>query len=107
MPRLPLLAACLGLSLLAPGVALADPWQDESGHGRGAPAGSGRDHDRHDRQWREAWRERGDGHRSERAPAQPWHAAPPIPPGHLPPPGEARAWYPGLPPGHQPPPFGR
>ena len=27
-----------------------------------------------------------------------------IPPGHLPPPGECRIWYPGLPPGQQPPP---
>jgi hypothetical protein len=27
-----------------------------------------------------------------------------IPPGHLPPPGECRIWYPDLPPGHQPPP---
>ncbi|MCI0331474.1 MAG: hypothetical protein L0196_11120 [candidate division Zixibacteria bacterium] len=27
-----------------------------------------------------------------------------IPPGHLPPPGECRIWYPGRPPGHQPPP---
>ena len=27
-----------------------------------------------------------------------------IPPGHLPPPGECKLWYPGLPPGQQPPP---
>ena len=27
-----------------------------------------------------------------------------IPPGHLPPPGECRIWYPEKPPGHQPPP---
>lgn len=27
-----------------------------------------------------------------------------IPPGHLPPPGECRVWYPDRPPGHQPPP---
>ena len=27
-----------------------------------------------------------------------------IPPGHLPPPGECRIWYPDLPPGQQPPP---
>lgn len=27
-----------------------------------------------------------------------------IPPGHMPPPGQCRAWYPGEPPGHQPPP---
>jgi len=27
-----------------------------------------------------------------------------IPPGHLPPPGKCRVWYPGRPPGHQPAP---
>jgi hypothetical protein len=27
-----------------------------------------------------------------------------IPPGHLPPPGRCRVWFPGRPPGHQPPP---
>ena len=27
-----------------------------------------------------------------------------IPPGHMPPPGGCRPWYPGAPPGHQPPP---
>lgn len=28
----------------------------------------------------------------------------PVPPGHMPPPGECRIWYPGRPPGQQPPP---
>jgi hypothetical protein len=32
--------------------------------------------------------------------SQPVH----IPPGHLPPPGQCRIWYPDRPPGHQPPP---
>lgn len=32
------------------------------------------------------------------------HAPLRIPPGHLPPPGQCRIWYPGTPPGHQPPP---
>lgn len=27
-----------------------------------------------------------------------------VPPGHLPPPGQCRIWYPGRPPGQQPPP---
>jgi len=29
---------------------------------------------------------------------------PKIPPGHMPPPGSCRIWYPGKPPGQQPPP---
>lgn len=44
-------------------------------------------------------------------PVHPYHAHyrpyPPavhIPPGHLPPPGYCRIWYPDRPPGHQPPP---
>ena len=40
-----------------------------------------------------------------RAPAPVYHEQPvKIPPGHLPPPGQCRIWYPGTPPGHQPPP---
>lgn len=35
-------------------------------------------------------------------PAQ--HASLKVPPGHLPPPGSCRIWYPGTPPGKQPPP---
>ena len=31
-------------------------------------------------------------------------AAPHVPPGHLPPPGSCRIWFPDRPPGHQPPP---
>lgn len=27
-----------------------------------------------------------------------------VPPGHMPPPGECRIWFPDRPPGHQPPP---
>ena len=27
-----------------------------------------------------------------------------VPPGHMPPPGQCRIWYPGVPPGRQPPP---
>lgn len=36
--------------------------------------------------------------------AAPAHGKLGIPPGHLPPPGQCRIWYPGYPPGRQPPP---
>lgn len=42
-----------------------------------------------------------------RAPGPPPYPAargPKIPPGHLPPPGSCRIWFPDRPPGHQPPP---
>ncbi len=39
-------------------------------------------------------------------PAPVYHGGQPVhvPPGHLPPPGQCRVWYPDRPPGHQPPP---
>lgn len=72
------------------GVAAADPWKDESGHGRGpdrhfeapGPAGHARGSYFHDH----------------------GYARLEVPPGHYPPPGKCRAWFPGRPPGHQPPP---
>jgi hypothetical protein len=91
-----LLAACLALALCAPSVVAADPWKDESGH-RGERARGGGDR-RGDR----------DLDRGGRRDAWGWplvsHVQPRVPPGHLPPPGECRLWYPGLPPGQQPPP---
>lgn len=74
----------------ASGMVSADPWKDESGHGRGHGPPPG-------------------------VPGPPAHARGSyfhehgytrldIPPGHLPPPGECRAWFPDRPPGHQPPP---
>ena len=44
------------------------------------------------------------GHADEEYAAPRHHARPKIPPGHMPPPGQCRVWYPGRPPGHQPPP---
>lgn len=40
-------------------------------------------------------------HRGRKTPS---YAALHIPPGHLPPPGQCRVWFPDTPPGHQPPP---
>lgn len=82
----------LSIALLAgtAGIVSADPWKDESGHGRGVgppfetPG-------RHDDRRGTYFHERG-------------HARLNIPPGHYPPPGQCRVWYPDRPPGHQPPP---
>jgi hypothetical protein len=95
--RLKLLAACLGLALAAPGFAVADPWKDESGNGRGDRRGEYRG---------ERWDDRrGDDRRDREARRDGWGWAPPtVPQGHMPPPGEFRLWYPDRPPGHQPPP---
>ena len=82
MSRFDLLAGCLALALVAPGVAAADPWKDESGHGK-----------HYGKHW-----ERPAHH-------PPRYAQPNIPPGHRPPPGHCRDWIPGVPPGHQPPPY--
>jgi hypothetical protein len=81
----------LALAMTLPGLALADPDRDESGNGR-----------------------RRDGVVVVPIPIPvfPGHYGPPpavrhaprIPPGHLPPPGECRVWYPDRPAGHQPPP---
>jgi hypothetical protein len=32
------------------------------------------------------------------------HSGVRVPPGHMPPPGKCRVWFPDRPPGHQPPP---
>jgi hypothetical protein len=120
MIRLKLLAGCLALTLTGPGLAVADPWKDESGQGRGghrAERSDDRDRDRDRGEWRRTrdrdW-DRGD--RSERRrdrdwADRDWQSGPPrhvgggMPPGHRPPPGYCRNWIPGIPPGHQPPPF--
>lgn len=90
---LPMLATAM--VLLAPLMATADDWKDESGkRNRG-------DWGRYDGQWDRRggdrdWDRRGDGH--DRDQVQ-------IPSGHLPPPGECRDWYLNRPAGHQPPPY--
>ncbi|WP_137123971.1 hypothetical protein [Roseomonas sp. HF4] len=85
------LSLCLGLVLAVPGIAAADPWKDESGNGR-------RDRDARGAVFLPV-------PPPPRAPGWvPVPAAPRVPHGHLPPPGECRPWIPGVPAGQQPPP---
>lgn len=100
-----LIASCLALSLVAP-VALADPWKDESGHGRGGERWEDARGDR-DRDWyRDRDWEAGEWEPGDRIPPFDWplDERAEIPAGHLPPPGECRVWLPDRPAGHQPPP---
>jgi hypothetical protein len=88
--RLVRLSMCTALVLLLVGgtTAVADPDKDES---RGKEHRRSEKRDRGDREARSYFHQHGYTHLD-------------IPPGHLPPPGECRVWYPGKPPGHQPPP---
>jgi len=83
----------------AVGMAYADEGKDESGKGRGRYSYEKRwerDRDRHNGHWEE------DGRGSYFHKHGYTHLD--IPPGHYPPPGECRIWYPDRPAGHQPPP---
>jgi hypothetical protein len=72
----------------------ADPGKDEA-HGK---EGKGK-HEKH-RSKPKDWESYGyDGYFPEQG-----YTTLDIPPGHLPPPGKCRLWYPDRPPGHQPPP---
>jgi hypothetical protein len=74
--------------------AVADPGKDEA-HGK---EGKGK-HEKH-RSKPKDWESHGsDGYFHEQG-----YTTLGIPPGHLPPPGKCRLWYPDRPPGHQPPP---
>jgi hypothetical protein len=64
-------ALCAAAFMLATRTASADPWKDESGKG----------------QWRGNYGWQGDSYAPRR-----YRQAGPIPPGHLPPPGECRVW---------------
>jgi hypothetical protein len=85
MARLKLLAACLGLVLVEPRLAGADPWKDESGNGRGEYRGD---------QWGDR---RGGDSRDREARRDGWSWAPPsIPQGHMPSPQHRPVtWWPG------------
>ena len=96
MARFKLLAGCFALTLVLPGVGLADPWKDESGNGHGDRRGD------YKGERRDRYRDERLGDRRGFHPAP--YVQPRIPPGHLPPPGEYRQWFLDRPPGHQPPP---
>lgn len=94
-PRtLPML--CAAALLCAAGFAHADPWKDESGKGR--------EYERYssERDWKDQKRDRNDRHGSYFH--EHGYSRLDIPPGHYPPPGECRIWFPDRPPGQQPPP---
>jgi hypothetical protein len=95
-PRDVVLRLCTALLLVAAlaAPAVADPGKDEA-HGKERKA-----HQEKHRSKGKDWESRGpDGYFPEHG-----YTTLGIPPGHLPPPGQCRLWYPDRPPGHQPPP---
>ena len=93
---LPLLTAFLFvITIAAPTV--ADPDKDEA-HGKEGK-GNKEYHEKH-RSKAKGW----ESHESSSYFPEHGYATLGIPPGHLPPPGKCRLWYPDRPPGHQPPP---
>ena len=100
LPFLPVLwAAALSCAV---GMASADPDKDESGKGRERP-GYSSEKDWHDKKHRQEGRH-GKAERRGSYFHEHGYTRLSIPPGHYPPPGECRLWYPDRPPGHQPPP---
>ena len=87
-------AACL----VSPPV-LADPDKDERGDGKRHEQKYS--HDKKDQARHGDRRGRSDYDKDRQHGG---HAQVNVPPGHLPPPGECRIWFPDRPPGHQPPP---
>jgi hypothetical protein len=88
-----LFAALLLVASMA-ATAVADGWKDEA-HGK-----ERKEHKEKHRSKGKDWEHRGyDGYFHEHG-----YTTLGIPPGHLPPPGTCRLWYPDRPPGHQPPP---
>jgi hypothetical protein len=97
-------AACLAAS---PGFAEQD--KDDKREGRWHE----QRHERHDRDDHGKRHEKDRDDRAERREKDDWRdkdrfhrprTQVKVPPGHLPPPGECRIWFPDRPPGHQPPP---
>ena len=102
------IAVAVATACLAASPAFADRGKEDKREGRSHE----QKHDRHDRDDhgkrhdkdrddRAERRDRHDGRDKDRSHG---HAQVKVPPGHLPPPGECRIWFPDRPPGHQPPP---
>jgi len=100
--KLPIIQTfCTILISGAVSVTYADEGKNESGKGRESGEYSYEKH-------RERGQDRRDGHWEDDAYGSYFHehgyAHLDIPPGHYPPPGECRVWFPDRPAGHQPPP---
>lgn len=80
----------LAMLLASFSVCFADKGKDESGKGKGRSA--------------KGYREGGDRDDRDSYFHRRGYSRLTIPPGHYPPPGECRIWFPGRPPGQQPPP---
>jgi|SRR5882724_430676 len=103
--RLVGLRLCTALLLMAAmaATAMADEWKDEArGQERKGTHEKHEKHEKHKKHQPEAkdWGHRGDDTYFH----EHGYTTLGIPPGHLPPPGTCRLWYPDRPPGHQPPP---
>ncbi|MCI0409020.1 MAG: hypothetical protein L0191_10725 [Acidobacteria bacterium] len=102
--KLPFLQVlCAAALSCAVGIAFANPDKDESGKGRGWY--SFEKDWKEKKHWKEGeydkdWDDDGLGSYFH----EHGYTQLDIPPGHYPPPGECRIWYPDRPPGHQPPP---
>ncbi|MGH9198676.1 MAG: hypothetical protein ACRD1T_23475, partial [Acidimicrobiia bacterium] len=86
-------------------MAFADRGKDESGKGRESDWYSSEKDWKDKKHWKDGkdWKDwKDDEHGSYFHEHGYTHLS--IPPGHYPPPGECRIWYPDRPPGHQPPP---
>jgi hypothetical protein len=101
--KLPFLSVlCAAALFCMVGMAVADPDKNESGKGRERHQYSS-EKDRTDKKYRqEGWHGQDAEYGSYFHEHGYTHLD--IPPGHYPPPGECRLWYPDSPPGHQPPP---